>query len=194
MCLQWQFDIRRGNERPSKHYYEKYHVGKYPKSYFDDLADSVVDREYVINKMNIISEARMKRDRNLGINSNKVVIKQSEIPSEKTKNRVTGIRISDDTILKRVPKAEQDLSNASLTDLRLELMKRDANSGKTAYNDKLTEKRHKYNLECIRKLIELTEKYPQWRFTQLLFNVGLAEDRFYEEPEQTLKTLNQVNF
>ena len=72
MCLQWQFDIRRGIEKKSSHYYTKYHVGKYPKKWFADLKDCVVDRDYVINKMNLISEDRMKRDRSLGQKSNKV--------------------------------------------------------------------------------------------------------------------------
>ena len=40
---------------------------------------------------------------------------------------------------------------------------------------------------------ELIEKYPDWRFTQIIFNVGLAEDRFYEEPNETLKTLENLN-
>lgn len=81
MCLHWQFDIRRGIEKKSSHYYTKYHVGKYPKKWFVDLKDSVVDRDYVINKMNLISEDRMKRDRSLGQKSNKVIIKQVEIPN-----------------------------------------------------------------------------------------------------------------
>jgi hypothetical protein len=98
MCLQWQFDIRRGIERKPSHYYIKYHVGKYPKKWFDDLKDSVIDREYVINKMNLISEDRMKRDRGLGINSNRVVIKQIETPNRKAK----GIKVDENTIIKEV--------------------------------------------------------------------------------------------
>ena len=49
--------------------------------------------------------------------------------------------------------------------------------------------RQEYNYKCLDKLKELIEKYPDWRFTQIIFNVGLAEDRFYEEPNETLKTL-----
>ncbi len=102
MCLQWQFDIRRGIERKSSHYYTKYHVGKYPKKWFADLKDSVVDRDYVINKMNLISEDRMMRDRSLGQKSNKVVIKQVEIPNYSINHKTKGVKISDDTILKEV--------------------------------------------------------------------------------------------
>lgn len=104
MCLQWQFDIRRGIERKSSHYYTKYHVGKYPKKWFADLKDCIVDRDYVINKMNLISEDRMKRDRSLGINSNKVVIKQVEIPNYSIKHKTKGIKVSEDTIVKEVAK------------------------------------------------------------------------------------------
>lgn len=106
MCLHWQFDIRRGIEKKSSHYYTKYHVGKYPKKWFVDLKDSVVDRDYVINKMNLISEDRMKRDRSLGQKSNKVVIKQVEIPNYTINHKTKGVRVSDDTILKEVAKSK----------------------------------------------------------------------------------------
>ena len=106
MCLQWQFDIRRGIEKKSSHYYTKYHVGKYPKKWFADLKDCVVDRDYVINKMNLISEDRMKRDRSLGQKSNKVVIKQVEIPNYTINHKTKGVRVSDDTILKEVAKSK----------------------------------------------------------------------------------------
>ena len=105
MCLQWQFDIRRGIEKKSSHYYTKYHVGKYPKKWFADLKDCVVDREYVINKMNLISEDRMKRDRSLGQKSNKVVIKQVEMPNYSINHKTKGIKVSDDTIVKNVAKS-----------------------------------------------------------------------------------------
>ena len=100
MCLQWQFDIRRGIEKKSSHYFSKYHVGKYSKDYFDDLKHCVVNREYVIGKMNRISADRMKRDRSLGQNSNRVVIMQ--VDSSEISQRA--IKISDDTILKTVAK------------------------------------------------------------------------------------------
>lgn len=106
MCLQWQFDIRRGIEKKSSHYYTKYHVGKYPKKWFADLKDCVVDRDYVINKMNLISEDRMKRDRSLGQKSNKVVIKQVEIPNYSINHKTKGVKVSDDTILKEVAKSK----------------------------------------------------------------------------------------
>lgn len=106
MCLQWQFDIRRGIEKKSSHYYTKYHVGKYSKKWFADLKDSVVDRDYVINKMNLISEDRMKRDRSLGQKSNKVVIKQVEMPNYTINHKTKGVKVSDDTILKEVAKSK----------------------------------------------------------------------------------------
>ena len=103
MCLQWQFDIRRGIEKKPSHYYSKYHVGKYPKSYFDDLAYSVVDRNYVINKMNLISEDRMKYDLARGVKSNKVVIKQVDIPvNHKTKR----FKSDGNSIIKEVAKSK----------------------------------------------------------------------------------------
>lgn len=108
MCLQWQFDIRRGIEKKSSHYYTKYHVGKYPKKWFADLKDCVVDRDYVINKMNLISEDRMKRDRSLGQKSNKVVIKQVEIPNYSINHKTKGIKINENTIVKNVAKSKNN--------------------------------------------------------------------------------------
>ena len=108
MCLQWQFDIRRGIEKKSSHYYTKYHVGKYPKKWFEDLKECVVDREYVINKMNLISEDRMKRDRSLGQKSNKVVIKQVEIPNYSINHKTKGIKINENTIVKNVAKSKNN--------------------------------------------------------------------------------------
>ena len=106
MCLQWQFDIRRGIEKKASHYYTKYHVGKYPKKYFEDLAYSVVDRSYVINKMNLISEDRMKYDRERGIESNKVVIQQVDISNYTVKHKTKGRRTEDNTIIKEVAKSK----------------------------------------------------------------------------------------
>ena len=104
MCLQWQFDIRRGIEKKSSHYYTKYHVGKYPKRYFEDLKDCVVDRDYVINKMNLISEDRMKRDRSIGQNSNRVLIQQIDTPNRCVNYKSKGIKIDENTIVKYVAK------------------------------------------------------------------------------------------
>lgn len=120
MCLQWQFDIRRGIEKKPNHYFTKYHVGKYSKKFFDDLPYSVVDRNYVINKMNLISEDRMKRDRKLGHNSNKVVIKQADYADSNKKGR----KISEDTILKNVAKSSINLSDVSTEMLMAELSNR----------------------------------------------------------------------
>lgn len=128
MCLQWQFDIRRGIEKKSSHYYKKYHVGKYPKKWFADLATCVVDREYVINKMNLISEDRMKYDLERGVKSNKVVIKQIDIPNYSVTHRTKGVKVNENTILKNVAKSKYDLSEVSTQNLIDELNRR--NNGK----------------------------------------------------------------
>lgn len=124
MCLQWQFDIRRGIEKKANHYYTKYHVGKYPKRFFSDLAYSVIDRAYVINKMNIISEDRMKRDRKLGLKSNRVVLQQIDFPVNKIGTVTTGVKINDNTILKKVVKSQYNLSDVSTENLVDELKRR----------------------------------------------------------------------
>lgn len=52
--------------------------------------------------------------------------------------------------------------------------------------------RQEYNFKCLDVLKEMIEKYPDWRFTQILFNVGLAEDRFYEESVDTYELMKMV--
>ena len=52
LCLHYQFDKKLGQAKKLSYYCQKYHVGKYAKKWFDDIVHSVVDREYVINKMN----------------------------------------------------------------------------------------------------------------------------------------------
>lgn len=54
---------------------------------------------------------------------------------------------------------------------------------------KLTFDRLEYNLECIKTLEKIAKKVPDWRFMQLLFNLGLCDDLFYEEPSVTLEHL-----
>ncbi len=124
MCLQWQFDIRRGIEKKPNHYFTKYHVGKYARIFFSDLADSVIDRAYVINKMNIISEARLKRDKRLGLRRHKVVLKQTNLPIKKLGCKSSGIKINDDTIVKYVGKGTYDLTEVSTASLLEELASR----------------------------------------------------------------------
>ena len=130
MCLHWQFDIQRGIEKKSSYYFTKYHVGKYPKRFFNDLSNCVVDREYVINKMNLISEDRMKRDRKLGLHSNRVLIKQIDIPNYNIKYKTKGVKINDSTILKNVVKSKLNLSEISTVNLVDEIRSRLKTVGK----------------------------------------------------------------
>lgn len=124
MCLHWQFNIQRGIEKKSSYYFTKYHVGKYPKRFFSDLSVNVIDRAYAINKMNLISEYRMLRDRKLGLKSNKVVLRQIDFPSNQLGFTSIGVKISDDTILKNVAKSKYNLSEVSTLNLVEELQRR----------------------------------------------------------------------
>ena len=51
------------------------------------------------------------------------------------------------------------------------------------------ELRQEYNLKCLDLIRDIILRYPDWRFTQIIFNIGLAEDRFYEESIDTYKML-----
>lgn len=57
--------------------------------------------------------------------------------------------------------------------------------------DKIS-KRQEYNYKCLDILKELVDKYPDWRFTQIIFNVGLAEDRFYQESVDTYELMKMA--
>ena len=58
-------------------------------------------------------------------------------------------------------------------------------------DDKIS-KRQEYNYKCLDILKELVDKYPDWRFTQIIFNLGLAEDRFYEESVDTYESMKMA--
>ena len=67
-------------------------------------------------------------------------------------------------------------------------------------NNTLTEKRQKANVELLAELNMYLKKYPDTRFIQALWglgiinsnNEGLVEDRFYEEPDITLNKLLRI--
>ena len=51
------------------------------------------------------------------------------------------------------------------------------------------DERQMYNLQCLERIKEIILAHPDLRFTQILYNLGLCKDRFYEEPDETLKSL-----
>ena len=61
-----------------------------------------------------------------------------------------------------------------------------------SWGDKVA-KRYESNQRIVEILSELVEKFPQWRFQQILQNVDIAsrngEDLFYEESYDTLTTM-----
>lgn len=53
--------------------------------------------------------------------------------------------------------------------------------------------RRKDNLAIIRKIVEIMDNYPDMRFQQILYVYDIVEegeDKFYEEPSETLRKLN----
>lgn len=58
-------------------------------------------------------------------------------------------------------------------------------------------KRLVHNREIVKKLSELVEKHPNWRFWQILYNYGVVEplregvmkDGFYVESQATLSSI-----
>ena len=50
-------------------------------------------------------------------------------------------------------------------------------------------KRQKCNREILKALQEAVEAFPDWRFQQILQNIGIADgtDKFYEESRDVLQ-------
>lgn len=54
-------------------------------------------------------------------------------------------------------------------------------------------KRKIFNLQILMLLFKLVLKYPDIRFNQLLFNLDLGSEKYYnEEPERTLTRINSI--
>ena len=65
MCLEWQYNLRNGtDEEKSKP--TSYYVGKYKKKYFKNIANVVIDRDFVIALMDKIAKDRIEYDKSIG--------------------------------------------------------------------------------------------------------------------------------
>ena len=53
------------------------------------------------------------------------------------------------------------------------------------------QQRQSANLEILKILNMIVERFPQMRFTQILTNLGLDKDLFYEESVDTLNNLKK---
>lgn len=57
MALEWQDDARTPSQlKNSSYYFRKYHIGPYKVDFFDDIKTANINREWVLNKMQICSE------------------------------------------------------------------------------------------------------------------------------------------
>ena len=45
---------------------------------------------------------------------------------------------------------------------------------------------------CLDILKEMVEKYPDWRFMQILSNTGIDEINFYEESVDTFNKIREI--
>ena len=52
--------------------------------------------------------------------------------------------------------------------------------------------RQEYNYKCLDVLKEMIEKYPDWRFMQILSNTGIDEIDFYEESVDTFNKIRRT--
>ena len=57
-------------------------------------------------------------------------------------------------------------------------------------------KRHEANREILEMVAKAVEEHPDWRFHQILQNIGVekpGQDQWYEESEETLKNTKVSN-
>ena len=52
--------------------------------------------------------------------------------------------------------------------------------------------RQEYNYKCLDILKEMVENYPDWRFMQILSNIGIDEIDFYEESVDTFNKIRKI--
>ena len=62
MCLEWQRDLRNMVYRPAAYYFTNFHLGKVKKELIGDLKNTVIDRDWAIDKMNEISIGRAENE------------------------------------------------------------------------------------------------------------------------------------
>ena len=63
MCLEWQYDRWHNISHTNEYYFTKYHVGKYKAKYFKNLHEVLIDRDYIIDLMDTISNDRKEYDK-----------------------------------------------------------------------------------------------------------------------------------
>ena len=66
MCLEWQRDLRNLVYHPAAYYFTNFHIGKVKKELLGDLRNTVIDRNWAIDKMNEISIIRTETEVNNG--------------------------------------------------------------------------------------------------------------------------------
>ena len=69
MCLEWQRDLRSFVYHPAAYYFTNYHIGKVKQTLLGDLKNTVIDRDWAIDKMNEISLTRAENEIKLGYNA-----------------------------------------------------------------------------------------------------------------------------
>lgn len=62
MCLEWQRDLRNLVYHPAAYYFTNFHLGKVKKEIIGDLKNTVIDRDWAIDKMNEISLGRAENE------------------------------------------------------------------------------------------------------------------------------------
>ncbi len=70
MCLEWQRDLRNFTYHPAAYYFTNYHIGKVKQDLLGDLKNTVIDRNWAIDKMNEISFTRTQSELGRGYKAN----------------------------------------------------------------------------------------------------------------------------
>ena len=109
-------------------------------------------------------------------------------------DRESGISGGETSLWRLKEDAKLIRKNVSVEEIQEEI-KKSFEEAISKSNENLQKKigsRQEYNLKCLEVLKEVVLKYPDWRFMQILYNMELCEDRFYEESVDTFEKLPKI--
>lgn len=132
MALEWQDDLRNNktNIKNSSYYFRKYHIGPYKVELFSDIATANIDRNWVINKMNLCSAHKKLLKKNLEERriASKIDISQPSLFDDNTDTLTYKGEINKSNIVSNIKAVNHqiyDITDYSDLELINELKKRD---------------------------------------------------------------------
>lgn len=123
MCLEWQRDLRSFVYHPAAYYFTNYHIGKVKQTLLGDLKNTVIDRDWAIDKMNEISLTRAENEVKLGYNAqNRTIYNQTnkKTAAQRQLNLFEDVKPTETTTKRKSTKKNATASKfAGISDVEL---------------------------------------------------------------------------